>query len=148
MILLTIEYDVFTSTAFFICSLISTMLFFTLNLVKNESYFLFPFSAGIVLISLFIYAFFVNPDLLKNLWEYLFTGLILISNLGIHQLLKQRKSLFNSITQYSFWVSGLLMIYMLITKENTPIFYTMEFVVLTIASISLMVSVLIPVKNV
>lgn len=144
LILLMIDVYVFTSIYLLLCSLVSSIVLFTLNLVKNENYFLFPFSAGIVLIFLFIYSFFINPELLKDLWEYLFTGLILISNLGIQQLLKNRKNILGNITKYSFWISGLLMIYILITKENTPVFYTIEYIILAIASVCLTVSVLIP----
>lgn len=147
LILLILDIYTFTSAYLLLCSLVSSIVLFTLNLVKNENYFLFPFSAGIVLIFLFIYSFFINPGLLKDLWEYLFTGLILISNLGIYQLLKNRKNLLGYITQYSFWISGLLMIYILISKENTPLFYTIECTILAIASICLTISVLIPVNH-
>lgn len=147
LVLLILDYSTFSSAYIFICSFVSAIIFFILNLVKNESYFLFPFSAGVVLIFLFVYTFFINPDLLKHLWEYLFTGLILISNLGIHQLLKNNKSLFGNVTRYIFWTSGLIMIYILITKENRPAFYSFELILLAIASISLIVSILLPKKE-
>lgn len=120
---------------------------FTLNLVKDENYFLFPFSAGMVLIFLFIYTFFINPELLKDLWEYLFTGLILISNVGINQLLKKRESLLGKITRISFWVSGLFLIFILIKKENASIYFSIEFILLMFSSIALITSVLIPEKK-
>lgn len=147
LVLLLLDYNTFNSVYLFICSFVSSIVFFTLNLVKKENYFLFPFSAGIVLIFLFIYAFFINPELLKHLWEYLFTGLILISNLGIHQILKNRKNLLGNITRYTFWSSGLVMIYILITKENRPAFYNFECILLSIASISLIVSIFLPQKK-
>lgn len=137
----------FTSAYLLLCSLVSSIVLFTLNLVKDENYFLFPFSAGMVLIFLFIYAFFINPELLKDLWEYLFTGLILISNLGINQLLKNRKGLLGKITRISFWISGLFLIFILIKKENAPIYFSIEFILLMTASIALMISVLIPEKK-
>lgn len=137
----------FTSAYLLLCSLVSSIVLFTLNLVKDENYFLFPFSAGMVLIFLFIYAFFINPELLKDLWEYLFTGLILISNLGINQLLKNRIGLLGKITRISFWISGLFLIFILIKKENAPIYFSIEFILLMTASIALMISVLIPEKK-
>jgi hypothetical protein len=120
---------------------VSTCIFFSLySIQKTNSGLAFTtFYGGIVLILIVLYGILI-PQKLNSLWPYELAGLLFLITVAILQLLRQKKDLFSSIARYSFWVTSVVFIFVLLTGQSNPIFYNIISTTLIIGTITLLIS--------
>jgi hypothetical protein len=99
------------------------------------------FYGGLILILLFTYLI-INPEKFSSFWPFELSGLLLLITLGIVQLLKGRFDLISKISRSSFWIAAISFIFLLITNQSSPLYFTIISSLLFIGTISLIISIL------
>ena len=97
------------------------------------------FYGGLILISLFVYLIF-NPEKIASFWPFELSGLLLIITLGIVQILKGKSDTISKISRYSFWITAISFIFLLISNQTSPMYFSIISTFLFIGSISLIIS--------
>ena len=88
---------------------------------------------------LFVYLIF-NPEKFASFWPFELSGLLLIITLGIVQILKGKSDTISKISCYSFWITAISFIFLLISNQTSPMYFSIISTFLFIGSISLIIS--------
>ena len=119
----------------------SVSVLFSLRVIQKQNTKLssLTFYGGLILILLFVYLIF-NPEKFASFWPFELSGLLLLITLGILQLLKGKSDTLSKISRYSFWISVISFIFLLITNQTSPVYFSIISSFLFIGSISLIIS--------
>ena len=119
----------------------SVSVFFSLSVIQKQNPNLssLTFYGGLILILLFVYLIF-NPEKFASFWPFELSGLLLIITLGIVQILKGKSDTISKISRYSFWITAISFIFLLITNQTSPMYFSIISTFLFIGSISLIIS--------
>ena len=119
----------------------SVSVLFSLRVIQKQNPKLssLTFYGGLILILLFVYLIF-NPEKFASFWPFELSGLLLLITLGILQLLKGKSDTLSKISRYSFWISVISFIFLLITNQTSPVYFSIISSFLFIGSISLIIS--------
>lgn len=128
----------------FVCSIISTSIFFSLKLICNDESSLsrIAFYSGLFLNFLFVICI-LNPEDLKVYAPFLLSIILLFITIGINSHLKNRSDKISFITRIIFWISFILVTSILLLKLTSPIYFRITFIFIVIGSASYIVSSLL-----
>ena len=141
ILLLATSISVFTIIDSLSVFTVSSCIFFSLySIQKTNSELAFTtFYGGIVLILIVLYGILI-PQKLNSLWPFELAGLTFLITVAILHLLRQKSDIFSKIARYSFWVTAVVFIFVLLTSQSNPILYKIVSTTLTIGTITLLIS--------
>ena len=119
----------------------SVSVLFSLSVIQKQNPKLssLTFYGGLILILLFVYLIF-NPEKFASFWPFELSGLLLIITLGIVQILKGKSDTISKISRYSFWITAISFIFLLISNQTSQMYFSIISTFLFIGSISLIIS--------
>ena len=119
----------------------SVSVLFSLRVIQKQNPKLssLTFYGGLILILLFVYLIF-NPEKFASVWPFELSGLLLIITLGIVQILKGKSDTISKISRYSFWITAISFIFLLISNQTSQMYFSIISTFLFIGSISLIIS--------
>lgn len=131
----------FLSLDVFICSLISLFIFFSILIIQKNSpkYTVKALYTGLIVDLLLIYGI-THSQSLSSIWPIAFSGLIFLIVAAIEQLLKDKKDVTSKISKVSFWITGSILIFTVLTSQSNPLFYSIISSSLFIGSITLIIA--------
>ncbi len=143
IVLFAIGSSFFVTLDLLALSSYSVSVLFSLSVIQKQNTKLssLTFYGGLIMISLFVYLIF-NPEKFTSFWPFELSGLLLIITIGILQLLKGKSDTISKISRYSFWITAISFIFLLITDQTSPMYFSIISSFLFIGTFSLIISTL------
>ena len=141
IVLFAIGSSFFVTLDLLALSSYSVSVLFSLRVIQKQNPKLssLTFYGGLILILLFVYLIF-NPEKFASFWPFELSGLLLIITLGIVQILKGKSDTISKISRYSFWITAISFIFLLISNQTSQMYFSIISTFLFIGSISLIIS--------